>query len=63
MGKLYIRYLLDVGDSEVMEVRDVTCLLEGEKELYVQKDHLSATPDICRCANSRLNHPFAFNLL
>lgn len=49
MGKLYIRYQLDVADSEVVEVRDVNCLLKDKKELYIQKDHLSAKLDICRC--------------
>lgn len=50
MGKLYIRYQLDVADSEdmVVEVQDVICLLKDEKELYIQKDHLSAKLDICR---------------
>ncbi len=49
MGKLYIRYQLDVADSELVEVRDVNCLLNNDKELYIQKDHLSAKLDICRC--------------
>lgn len=49
MGKLYIRYQLDVADSEVVEMRDVICLLKDKKELYIQKDHLSAKLDICRC--------------
>lgn len=50
MGKLYIRYQLDVCDSEneVVELQDVICLLKDEKELYIQKDHLSAKLDICR---------------
>lgn len=50
VGKLYIRYQLDVSDSEdvVVEVQDVICLLKDEKELYIQKDHLSAKLDICR---------------
>lgn len=52
MGKLYIRYQLDIADSEVVEVRDVSCLLVDEKDLYVQKDHLFSKLDICRCANS-----------
>ncbi|XP_028263346.1 uncharacterized protein LOC114437112 isoform X2 [Parambassis ranga] len=48
--KLYIRYQLDVADGEesVIEVQDVICLLKDEKELYIQKDHLSAHLDICR---------------
>lgn len=49
MGKLYIRYQLDVVDGEVVEVQDVNCLLKDEKELYIQKDHLTAKLDICRC--------------
>ncbi|KAM8729268.1 uncharacterized protein AB9X84_026582 isoform 1-T2 [Acanthopagrus schlegelii] len=48
VGKLYIRYQLDIADSEVVEVCDVNCLLKDEKELYIQKDHLSAKLDICR---------------
>lgn len=50
MGKLYIRYQLDVADSEdpVLEIQDVICLLKDKKELYIQKDHLSARLDICR---------------
>uniref|UniRef100_A0A665WXC1 Wu:fj29h11 n=1 Tax=Echeneis naucrates TaxID=173247 RepID=A0A665WXC1_ECHNA len=50
VGKLYIRYQLDVTDSDepLVEVQDVICLLKDEKELYIQKDHLSARLDICR---------------
>ncbi|XP_060951191.1 uncharacterized protein wu:fj29h11 [Limanda limanda] len=50
VGKLYIRYQLDVADSDeaVVEMQDVICLLKDEKELYIQKDHLSANLDICR---------------
>lgn len=48
MGKLYIRYQLNVAEGEVVEVQDVNCLLKDEKELYIQKDHLSAKLDICR---------------
>ncbi|XP_035522155.1 protein NO VEIN isoform X1 [Morone saxatilis] len=48
VGKLYIRYQLDIADSEVLEIRDVICLLKDEKELYIQKDHLTAKLDICR---------------
>ncbi|XP_039991364.1 protein NO VEIN isoform X3 [Xiphias gladius] len=50
VGKLYIRYQLDVGDMDeaVVEVQDVICLLKDEKELYIQKDHLSAKLEICR---------------
>ncbi|XP_034717175.1 protein NO VEIN isoform X2 [Etheostoma cragini] len=50
VGQLYIRYQLDVADSEdgVVEVQDVICLLKDEKILYIQKDHLSAKLDICR---------------
>lgn len=51
VGKLYIRYQLDVADSDeaVVEMEDVICLLKDEKEFYIQKDHLSAKLDICRC--------------
>lgn len=50
MGKLYIRYQLDVPDSEepVIELQDVICLLKDEKELYIQKDNLSAELEIGR---------------
>ncbi|XP_035467715.2 protein NO VEIN isoform X3 [Scophthalmus maximus] len=50
VGKLYIRYQLDVADSDeaVVEMEDVICLLKDEKEFYIQKDHLSAKLDICR---------------
>ncbi|XP_062298890.1 uncharacterized protein wu:fj29h11 isoform X1 [Scomber scombrus] len=50
VGKLYIRYQLDVADGEypVLEIQDVICLLKDKKELYIQKDHLSARLDICR---------------
>nr|XP_046232573.1 protein NO VEIN isoform X2 [Scatophagus argus] len=48
VGKLYIRYQLDDAGDEVVEVQDVNCLLKDEKELYIQKDHLSANLDICR---------------
>ncbi|XP_059180709.1 uncharacterized protein wu:fj29h11 [Centropristis striata] len=50
VGKLYIRYQLDVADSEdaLVELQDVICLLKDEKELYIQKDHLHARLDICR---------------
>lgn len=50
VGKLYIRYQLDVADDEdsIVELQDVICLLKDEKELYIQKDHLSAKLDICR---------------
>ncbi|XP_034415421.1 protein NO VEIN isoform X2 [Cyclopterus lumpus] len=50
VGKLYIRYQLDVAESEdaLVELQDVICLLKDEKELYIQKDHLSAKLDICR---------------
>uniref|UniRef100_A0A673AIR0 Wu:fj29h11 n=1 Tax=Sphaeramia orbicularis TaxID=375764 RepID=A0A673AIR0_9TELE len=62
VGKLYIRYQLDVADGEdaVVEVQDVICLLKDNKELYIQKDHLSAKLDICRfvCNGNRSNSPF-----
>ncbi|XP_053269146.1 uncharacterized protein wu:fj29h11 [Pleuronectes platessa] len=50
VGKLYIRYQLDVADRDEPEVemQDVICLLKDEKEFYIQKDHLSANLDICR---------------
>ncbi|XP_023128613.2 uncharacterized protein wu:fj29h11 isoform X1 [Amphiprion ocellaris] len=50
VGKLYIRHQLNVSDSEdaVIELQDVICLLKDEKELYIQKDHLTAKLDICR---------------
>ncbi|KAM4524399.1 uncharacterized protein PAE49_000724 isoform 2-T3 [Odontesthes bonariensis] len=50
VGKLYIRYQLDVPDSEdpVIELQDVICMLKDEKEFYIQKDHLDAQLDICR---------------
>ncbi|XP_030610585.1 protein NO VEIN isoform X2 [Archocentrus centrarchus] len=50
VGKLYIRYQLDVADSEdpVIELQDVICLLKDEKELYIQKDNLSADLEISR---------------
>uniref|UniRef100_A0A3B4U8T9 Wu:fj29h11 n=1 Tax=Seriola dumerili TaxID=41447 RepID=A0A3B4U8T9_SERDU len=50
VGKLYIRYQLDVADIDVpvVELQDVICLLKDEKELYIQKDHLTARLDICR---------------
>lgn len=55
VGKLYIRYQLDVADSDeaVVELQDVICLLKDEKELYIQKDHLSAKLDIGRCGGNR----------
>ncbi|XP_013128868.1 uncharacterized protein wu:fj29h11 isoform X3 [Oreochromis niloticus] len=50
VGKLYIRHQLDVADGEdpVIELVDVICLLKDKKELYIQKDNLSADLDICR---------------
>ncbi|XP_026170473.1 protein NO VEIN isoform X2 [Mastacembelus armatus] len=50
VGKLYIRYQLDVADSDqaVVEMQDVICQLKDQRELYIQKDHLSAKLDICR---------------
>uniref|UniRef100_A0A1A8UKW3 HTH OST-type domain-containing protein n=1 Tax=Nothobranchius furzeri TaxID=105023 RepID=A0A1A8UKW3_NOTFU len=49
VGKLYIRYQLDVsdGEDEVVELQDVICLLKDEKELYIQKDHLPGKLEIC----------------
>lgn len=64
MGKLYIRYQLDVADSnEVVEVQDVICLLKDEKELCIQKDHLSAKLDICRFVCTHAAHAFLPTLL
>ncbi|XP_076005731.1 uncharacterized protein LOC143000345 isoform X2 [Genypterus blacodes] len=50
VGKLYIRYQLDLAGTEdaVVELQDVTCLLKDNKELYIQKDHLKDKLDICR---------------
>ncbi|XP_054612764.1 uncharacterized protein wu:fj29h11 isoform X2 [Dunckerocampus dactyliophorus] len=50
VGKLYIHYQLDVegSDDAVVEMMDVICLLKDKKELYIQKDHLTARLDICR---------------
>ncbi|XP_049615652.1 uncharacterized protein wu:fj29h11 isoform X2 [Syngnathus scovelli] len=50
VGKLYLRYQLDLDDHEdaVVEMTDVICLLKDKKELYIQKDHLTAHLDICR---------------
>lgn len=47
--KLYIRY--ELFDSELVEVQDVNCLLKDGKELYIQKDYLTAKLDICRCVS------------
>ncbi|XP_029953318.1 protein NO VEIN isoform X2 [Salarias fasciatus] len=50
VGRLYIRYQLNQADGEdpAVELQDVICLLKDDKELYIQKDHLSAQLDICR---------------
>uniref|UniRef100_A0A3B3WWM6 HTH OST-type domain-containing protein n=1 Tax=Poecilia mexicana TaxID=48701 RepID=A0A3B3WWM6_9TELE len=42
VGKLYIRYQLDVAGNEnaVIELQDEICLLKDEKNLYIQKDHV-----------------------
>ncbi|XP_023805116.1 uncharacterized protein LOC101171115 isoform X2 [Oryzias latipes] len=48
VAKLYIVYRLNVAEKEVMKTQDVVCLLKDEKELYIQKDHLSAKLDIFR---------------
>ncbi|KAM6963611.1 uncharacterized protein LKV04_019674 [Tautogolabrus adspersus] len=51
VGKLYIRYQLDVAESEGVppELQDVICLLKDQKELYIQKDHLSSAKlEVCR---------------
>ncbi|XP_043958453.1 protein NO VEIN isoform X2 [Gambusia affinis] len=48
VGKLYIRYQLDVAGNEnaVIELQDVICLLKDEKELYIQKDHVNEKLEI-----------------
>ncbi|XP_036073145.1 protein NO VEIN isoform X3 [Oryzias melastigma] len=46
--KLYMVYRLNVAEKEVVETQDVVCLLKDEKELYIQKDHLSSKLEICR---------------
>ncbi|RVE59880.1 hypothetical protein OJAV_G00193380 [Oryzias javanicus] len=48
VGKLLMVYRLNVGEKEVVETQDVVCLLKDEKELYIQKDHLSSRLEICR---------------
>ncbi|KAJ7984929.1 hypothetical protein DPEC_G00359850 [Dallia pectoralis] len=50
VGMLYNRYLLSVNDEAepLMEMENVICLLKDNKDLYIQKDHLSAKLDICR---------------
>ncbi|XP_058477566.1 uncharacterized protein wu:fj29h11 isoform X2 [Solea solea] len=49
VGKLYIRYELNVADSDMaLEMQNVICVLKDEKELYIQKDHLDARLEICR---------------
>lgn len=59
VGKLYIRYQLDLDDYEdaVVELTDVICLLKDKKELCIQKDHLTAKLDICRCVSNSLTIP------
>lgn len=49
VGKLYIRY--ELSDSELVEVQNVNCVLNNGKELYIQKNHLTAKLDICRCVS------------
>ncbi|XP_041670873.1 protein NO VEIN isoform X2 [Cheilinus undulatus] len=49
VGKLYIRYQLDIPEGEeLVELQDVDCLLKDQKELCIQKDHLSAKLEVCR---------------
>ncbi|XP_048869160.1 uncharacterized protein wu:fj29h11 isoform X2 [Brienomyrus brachyistius] len=49
VGKLYIQYQLSIPSEEpLFEKEDAICLLKDKKELYIQKDHLSAKLDICR---------------
>ncbi|PWA21616.1 hypothetical protein CCH79_00003387 [Gambusia affinis] len=54
VGKLYIRYQLDVAGNEnaVIELQDVICLLKDEKELYIQKDHVNEKLEILRFVGS-----------
>uniref|UniRef100_A0A3Q3NAZ7 Protein NO VEIN-like n=1 Tax=Mastacembelus armatus TaxID=205130 RepID=A0A3Q3NAZ7_9TELE len=65
VGKLYIRYQLDVADSDqaVVEMQDVICQLKDQRELYIQKDHLSAKLDICRFVCNRKGIRSQFCLL
>lgn len=48
VGKLYIHYQLEVGNGAVVEMQHIACLLKDEKELCIQKDHISDTQEICR---------------
>ncbi|KAM6951488.1 uncharacterized protein FYW47_015000 [Aplochiton taeniatus] len=49
VGRLYICYQLSVSEEEsVTEVEDVICLLMDQRDLYIQKDNLSAKLDVCR---------------
>ncbi|XP_015211657.2 uncharacterized protein [Lepisosteus oculatus] len=49
VGKLYIQYQLNLPDEEPLyEREDVICLLKDNKELYIQKDHITSTLDIWR---------------
>uniref|UniRef100_A0A3B3CPC6 Wu:fj29h11 n=1 Tax=Oryzias melastigma TaxID=30732 RepID=A0A3B3CPC6_ORYME len=52
--KLYMVYRLNVAEKEVVETQDVVCLLKDEKELYIQKDHLSSKLEICRFVPDRV---------
>lgn len=47
-------YRLNVAEKEVVETQDVVCLLKDEKELYIQKDHLSSKLEICRFVPDRV---------
>uniref|UniRef100_A0A3Q2G8V1 Wu:fj29h11 n=1 Tax=Cyprinodon variegatus TaxID=28743 RepID=A0A3Q2G8V1_CYPVA len=51
VGKLYIRYQLDIaeGDDPVIELKDVICLLTDEKEFYIQMDHINEKLEILAC--------------
>ncbi|XP_038160259.1 protein NO VEIN isoform X3 [Cyprinodon tularosa] len=48
VGKLYIRYQLDIaeGEAPVIELKDVICLLTDEKEFYIQMDHITEKLEI-----------------
>lgn len=58
VGKLYIRYELE--DSDCLVVQDVNCVLKDQKELYIQKDHLTAKLEICRCVCVRPKSHLSF---
>uniref|UniRef100_A0A3P9L232 Wu:fj29h11 n=1 Tax=Oryzias latipes TaxID=8090 RepID=A0A3P9L232_ORYLA len=61
VAKLYIVYRLNVAEKEVMKTQEVVCLLKDEKELYIQKDHLSAKLDIFRFVPDTVLMPYWFS--